>query len=256
LILVFGAGILVGAVIYFSAAGWIPYLDQRIFQPIDANQAQIQELLDKQQALQDEISSIQEALDSGSGTGIEATLGAIGLSMTDLTNDINDLQSAVNTNTYLSGTLIPGMLATQNARQESFSRNLSAIATAQRQNFGFRQELALIRILEVLLQANQYLLHDNYGLAEDNLETARDILNTTSESVTAQQRIVLLEMLTLIEGAITDLPSRPSLAGEKIQLAWQLGINGLPTPDWIGQSGTLTPTPYIDPSITATPTPN
>ena len=77
LILVLVAGCLVGAVIYFAASGWVPYLDQRVFQPIDTNQALVQELKATQNALEIQISSLQTTVDgnqSETESDIAATL--------------------------------------------------------------------------------------------------------------------------------------------------------------------------------------
>ncbi len=62
-------------------------------------------------------------------------------------------------------------------------------------------------------------------------------------------------MLNLVDQAIIDLPAKPALAAEKLELAWQLGINGLPQLDEGGYTGTITPTPYFQTSPTFTPTP-
>ena len=253
LILVLVAGCLVGAVIYFTASGWIPYLDQRIFQPIDTNQALVQELQVTQNALEIEISSLQATVDENQS----GTVSDIATSLDQLSEDVIHMQLEVDNNTYYSGTLAPAMIATVSARQDSNLRNLSALATAQMRDSGNRQELELLRTLELLTWAHQYILHDNYGLAENELEAAREILSFMITRVPPNQRVVVLEMLNLVDQCIADLPSRPAVAAEKLQLAWHMGVTEFPNESSSDQGGTVTLTPYFTPTTsTPTPTPN
>ena len=250
LILVLTAGCLVGAVIYFAASGWVPYLDQRVFQPIDTNQALVQELQATQNALEIQLSSLQATIDeaqSGAGEDIAAALD-------QLSEDIVHMQSEVDNNTYYAGTLAPAMIATVSAGQESNTRNLSALATARMRDSGNRQEIELLRTLEILTWAHQYILHDNYGLAENELGTARDKLSDMITRVPPKQRVVVLEMLNLVDQCITDLPSRPSVAAEKLQLAWYMGTVDFLSEPLYNQEGTVTPTLYITPTPTPVPT--
>ena len=246
LILVFTAGCLVGAVIYFAASGWVPYLDQRVFQPIDTNQAIVQELQATQKALEIEIASLQATVDENQSE----TRSDIEITLDQLSEDVIHMQLEVDNNTYYSGTLAPAMIATVSARQDSNLRNLSALATAQMRDSGNRQELELLRALELLTWAHQYILHDNYGLAENELESAREILSFMITRVPPNQRVVVLEMLNLVDQCIADLPSRPAVAAEKLQIAWHMGVTEFP----YDQGGTVTPTPDIT-LTTSTPTP-
>lgn len=250
LILVFAAGCLVGAVIYFAASGWIPYLDQRVFQPIDKNQALVKELQATQNALKSQLSSLQATIDeahSGAGSEITAALD-------QLSKDVIHLQSEVENNTHYAGTLAPAMIATVSAGQESNTRNLSALATAQMRDSGNRQEIELLRTLEILTWAHQYILHDNYGLAENELGTARDKLSDMITRVPPKQRVIVLEMLNLVDQCIADLPSRPAVAAEKLQLAWYMGTADFPSEPLYNQEGTVTPTLYTTPTPTPAPT--
>lgn len=248
--LVLSAGCLVGAVIYFSASGWIPYLDQRVFQPIDTNQALVQELKATQSALETQISSLQAAVEREQ-SGIE---GEIAAALDQLSEDIDLIRIEVDNNTYYAGTLGPSMLATASARGESNARNLSALATAQMRDSANRQELELLRTLELLTWAHQYILHDNYGLAENELLTARENLSSMITRVPPQQRVIALEMLNLVDQSIADLPSRPGVAAEKLQLAWHMGVADFPNDSLNDRRGTITPTLYITPTTTPYPT--
>lgn len=248
LILVFTTGCLVGAGIYFAASGWIPYLDQRVFQPIDTNQTKVQELQVTQAALEGQISYLQATLDaslSDVGPGVQATLDR-------LSEDLVSMQNQVESNTYYAATYSPALIATLSVRQQSNERFISAIATAQMRDAGNRQDIELLRSLNSMTWAQQYLLHDNYGLAKNELEVARDNLTAMITRIPPQQRVVVFEMLKLIEECISDLPSRPAIAADKLRLAWQMGISEFPDQSIFDQGVTITPTPYLTP----TPTPN
>ncbi len=65
------------------------------------------------------------------------------------------------------------------------------------------------------------------------------------------QQDAISSILDLVEQTIIDLPAKPTLAAEKLELAWQLGITGLPQLGYGEFVGTVTPTPYLTP----TPTP-
>ena len=259
LVLVLVAGTLIGAVVYFAAVGWVPYFDQRIFQPIDNNSENLKELKSTQLVLESQITTLMETLNSFQSQvdqDIQTTLEALNQSLIQLSDDAGSMQSQIDNNTYYGGTLYPAMLATLSAKQESTDRNLSALATAQMRNSGNSQEIDLLRILELFSRANQDLLHDNYGQAEGGLLSAQAILQDLEKNLPASDRVIVIEILDLVDQVIADLPSRPVLAAEKLQLAWQLGITGFPDPVWAVQTGTYTPTPYITPSLTPTPTPN
>ena len=250
LILVFTVGCLVGAVIYFAASGWVPYLDQRVFQPIDTNQALVQELQATQRALEIQLSSLQATID-GAQSGDEADIAA---ALDQLSEDIIQIQSEVDNNTYYAGTVAPALIATISAGQESNTRYLSALATAQMRDSGNRQEIELFRTLEIMTWAHQYILHNNYGLAENELGTARDKLSEMITRVPPKQRVVVLEMLNLVDQCIADLPSKPAVAAEKLQLAWHMGTTDFPSEPLYSQGGTITPTLYITPTSTPAPT--
>ncbi len=252
LILVIGTGCLVGAVIYFAASGWVPYLDQRVFQPIDTNQALVQELRLTQNALELQVSSLQatvEGMESKPGSDIAATLD-------QLSEDFVQMQSEVANNTSYSGTINPAMIATMSARQDSTTRNLSALATAQMRDSGNRQDIELLRTLELLTWAHQYILHNNYGLAENELSTAQEKLSVMITKVPPKQRVVVIEMLSLVDQCLVDLPSRPAVAAEKLQIAWRMGVSEFPNEPLSDQVSTVTPTPNTTPTITPEPTTN
>ncbi len=254
------AAVILGAVTYFSAVGVIPYLDNRVFQPINDNQSKVQELKETQHALEDQILELSETLEFNQtllGEGISAyqsTLDDMQQDIQKLHHEIISVQEAFDYRGHTI-TVYPQMLATLSAKQIANSLHLDILATAQFNASSVNRELDLLRILELLSRANQFLLHSNFGQAEDTLKTAKlDLLNLQERLPDFQQEVIS-NILDLVDQTIIDLPAKPALAAEKLELAWQLGINGLPQLDGEGNTGTITPTPYTQTSPTFTPTP-
>ncbi|MEE9599258.1 MAG: hypothetical protein V3V66_02245, partial [Anaerolineales bacterium] len=248
--------VLLGAVIYFSAVGWIPYLDNRIFQPIDNNLTQLQELVETQSVIEDQIASILATLDTSQSAQEEstslhqATLEALQQDLQQLKDNTDNLFTAVSGNTYMS-TQIQLQMATLTAKQSANDRHISALATVQMSRIGIYEEIELLKVLDLLSRANQFLLHSNYGQAEEILQSALIELTELQERLPGFQQDAISSILDLVEQTIIDLPAKPTLAAEKLELAWQLGITGLPQLGYGEFVGTVTPTPYLTP----TPTP-
>jgi len=254
IILVLITGTVIGGVIYFSAVGWIPYFDQRIFQPIDSHQQEIRRLRATQESLETQIAGLSTAVDAVRSGELQPTQQALTTNLSDLENALDSLETRVDENSYYSATLNPSLLSTAAAKQQSFDRNLSALATAQMEDARKSQEIDLLKVLILLNRTKQYLMDDNFGLAEDTLTTIQEyLLKLGSSPAGLDQRVS--ELLGLINGASADLPYRPEIAADKLELAWELTLTGLLNP---AGRGTVTPTPFSPnpQDITPTPTPN
>ncbi|HDN04522.1 MAG TPA: hypothetical protein ENF27_01125 [Chloroflexi bacterium] len=243
--LVLLTGGVIGAVVYFSAVGWVPYLEQRIFQPISRNRDQLQEVAATQQALEDQLTALKE--------NQEEVLLSSDQYLTSVEREIDRLESEIETVAAHSFTQVPALLATLSANQQASEIQLSALATAQMEypDDGFESEFVII--LALLSRANQFLLHDNYGLAEDQLAAAQQILLEMEEQLDDWQREQALELINMIEGVRTDLPGQPALASGKLELSWQLALLGFQAHPDTDLQGTSMPTQGE--SSTPTPTP-
>jgi len=247
--LVLLVGGVIGAVVYFSAVGWVPYLEQKLFKPIENNQDQIEGLVATQQALESQVAFLLEDLRENQALNNQ-DLETV---FSTAEGEIDQLRGAVETVNAYSLTQVPVILATLTAVQQANEYHISALATAQGEYLRNGFEIEQAKIIALLSRANQFLLHANYGLAEDQLVAALQILLDIDEDLDSWQRIQALELTSAIEGAIEDLPSQPVLAGSKLEIAWQLallGFRALPTQDL-----TATPSPTGQESITPTPTP-
>jgi hypothetical protein len=244
LILTAFTGITIGVFIYYSAAGLVPYLDQRVFQPIDKNQSVILEVQATQLSLENQIRILQD-----NNLSHQATLEQFEMAITQLDEDDLSLMATVEMS-VLFMLQHTQSIATLDAKLGSTNRNLSALATAQMRSGYFQQGLSLLKILDILTLANQYLLHANFGQAENQLILAKTELETLYIQTPAYQQTFIHDILSLVNNTIEDLPEDYSLAEDKIQLAMQMALQGFPELD---SSVTLTATPYITPTLTPTP---
>jgi cell division septum initiation protein DivIVA len=195
--------------------------------------------LDTSQSAQEEDTSLQQI-----------TLEALQQDIQQLKNNTDNLLSAVSGNTHMA-TQIQLQMATLSAEQSANERHISALATAQMNSIGIFDEIELLKVLDLLSRANQFLLHSNYGQAKQILQSALIELTELQERLPGFQQEAISSILDLVEQTIIDLPTKPTLAAEKLELAWQLGITGLPKLGYGEFVGTVTPTPYLTP----TPTP-
>ncbi len=243
LILVLITGIIIGLVIYFSALGWIPYIEQRVFEPIENNQTELNYLKATQQSLEEQIINLQST-----NLTQQSTLESLNSDL-NLNTDFRSLRATVEMGVQLVSEQNI-LLATLDARQGSADNNLSALATAQINRLDLEYDLGLLKILDSLILTNQYLAHANLGEAEDQLELVKVELESLYTKAQVSQQAVLSNLLDLVTETIEDLPGNPSLAENKVELAILTALQGFPDPS---QDLTLTPTPYSTPTGTSTP---
>jgi len=246
ILLVLLSGVVIGAVVYFSAVGWVPYLEQRLFEPIDNNHALIQDIAATQQALASQLAELTETQPGKPTPNAEEFEDSLAAAREEL----DEVRSALSTLSAFSLTQVPALLETITIDQQANETHISALATAQMSYRGSEFESELLRIIALFSRANQYFLHDNYGLAEDQLLAAQQILVETEQSLANTQREQALELINLIEGVITDLPDQPETAGLKLELAWQLALESFEAQSSHNPPGTPPPTP----EFTRTPT--
>ena len=132
-----------------------------------------------------------------------------------------------------------------------------------------RNELQLVKAMELLTRARMLLDTNNLGLAQEDLQSASDLLNELQARLPDDQKTNLSEIIERLNTASGNLPNRPILASDDLEIAWQLLLTGLPeqnqtataevsgTPDV--SSALTTPSPEstgaATPEVTLTPTP-
>lgn len=243
LILVLVTGIMIGLVIFFSFAGTIPYLDQRVFDPLKNNQSDINNLKATQQSLANQLANLQNI-----NTIQQSTLETMNTDLL-LNTDFMSLRETVENSAELVSEQIL-QIATLDARIESNNDNLSALATAQIKRSDLQQDLSLLKIIDLLLLTNQYLAHANFGQAEDQLDQVKVELESLFSKSPAFQQTFISNLLKLVNETIEDLPENFSLAENKINLAIAMALQGFPEQT---QYLSLTATPDLTPTNPSNP---
>ena len=251
--------VLLGAGVYYGALGVIPTLDLKLLQPKTESLTRIN-VRETQEAGESQITRLEKTLVHNQTLlaneiySYQSTLVFMEEELQRLNTASSSAQSTLDASSSII-TLYPQILSTLQANQSSNTRLLETLASAQISSNWIRQEIELLKILDLLSHANQFLLHANFGLAEETLTIAKNDLLFLREDIPSFQQEVISEMLDLVDQVIIDLPAKPALAAEKLELAWQLGITGLPQFQLGDSANPPTPTSSEAENLTLTPTP-
>jgi len=113
-----------------------------------------------------------------------------------------------------------------------------------------RRELRLVMAMELLTRSRLFLAQDNLGLARNDIQAARNLLADLQRRVPAHQVNALGAILDSLDAALENLPTRPILAAENLEIAWRLLLQGLPGEQLLptaSQAEGATPTPTRSP---------
>ena len=160
-----------------------------------------------------------------------------------LQDDLNDLEGVVS----YEATQVMGLIATQQAQDAP----LNVV----------RQELKQVKAMELLSRSRLYLMQNNYGSAKDDIENASTVLLALKDEVPDYQQATVEEWIARLELAADNLPDKPALASDDLEIAWRLLVEGLPqkspepTLSGTGAPFIVTATPLAGSSLTATATP-
>ncbi len=122
--------------------------------------------------------------------------------------------------------------------------------------FTLRNELELLKAMELITRARVSIGQNNIGLAQDDLRAARELLTALGAEVLEYQATALADIILRLEMAEQNLVEAPDLVDQDLEVAWQLLLPGLPSHD---SADDVTPTPTVTPTLEseaeATPTP-
>ncbi|OGO28054.1 MAG: hypothetical protein A2Z16_04150 [Chloroflexi bacterium RBG_16_54_18] len=263
---------LLGAGVYFG----IPALYRRYVQPVERDLARLNDfqarqeqadlrfsrrLDDLQQRLEeielhndtqkqslDELQTRIEGMESdrqfGAQTGESAQSTAIArlddmeTSLAEVSANLEQMQAEI---AALSQTLAK----TSAQVQELSSQTESGAAPLK----ALRNDLQLVKAMEHLTRSRLFLAQNNLGLVEQDVQDARLLLTDLQGEVPAYQIDALARVIARLDAALSSLPSRPLLAAEDLEVAWQLLQGGLPV------EPTTQPT-SAPASLPGTPTPS
>jgi septal ring factor EnvC (AmiA/AmiB activator) len=193
-----------------AIVGW-PYVNDRVIQPISSNTTSVDALrqqLDTANSqiaqLQSEVGSITEA-DAGLPdrlTAIESRLEALGADDAAVATAVDALVARLDgADEYIAGHT--ERLAALDAAQASVGAQLTS-------------ELGVLRAMELMSRGRLFLYQANYGLAEQDIAAARAVLAGLESSEAGLAAIQRLDL------AVANLPARPVLASDDLDIAWSL----------------------------------
>ena len=134
---------------------------------------------------------------------------------------------------------------------------LNALLEARDTVDTLRQDLTLLKVMELITRARVSIGQENTGLAKDDLQAAQDLLTDLRSEVTAEQASYLDDISQRLSLASKNLTESQNLVDADLEVAWQLLLQGLPDTSPAGEEAEQTPTPESETSGDAedTPTP-
>jgi len=195
--------------------------------------------------LQTRMDDLERSAQFGAQTGesAQARLDGMEASLAEVSGDLEELQAEVST-------LSQALKKTDAKVQELSSRAESDTTPLE----SLRIDLQLVKAMEHLTRSRLFLVQNNLGLAELEVRDARRLLTDLQGDVPAHQIDTLARIIVRLDAALSSLPSRPSLAAEDLEVAWQLLKGGLPEEASALPTPTPTPAPLPgSPAPSATP---
>ncbi len=131
---------------------------------------------------------------------------------------------------------------------ERLSERLTALETAQANSATTqetRDQLGLLRAMQLVLRSEFYLAQSNFGLAAQDAQSAQGLLQDLSNTLPTAQAAQAKEAAAYLKSAAADLPDHPVTANAKLETAWQVLLGYSPT-------AALTPTPTPPADLTGT----
>lgn len=131
---------------------------------------------------------------------------------------------------------------------QSELEKLTAQLEAQAEIGTLRQELELLKVMELVTRARVSIGQENIGLAKDDLQAAQDLLASLSSELPAYQAQYLSDIAQRLALAFENLDRATNLVDEDLEVAWQLLLQKLPEePPGSDQPEGVEPTPTPQP---------
>ena len=243
---------MIGAAIYFG----IPYLYKKLILPVEENTARLEKIEDEQlseiKQLDEEISNMRsrmntlESKQTESAQNLVEMQGEIETLQKDLEDAINAHGKTLKALDKLEDSL-DTLFENADAYKDLLVENSSAINDMQRQ-------ISFSRSIELLSRAQLYLSQSNYGLAEQDIDNTINLLLALKTEITEENATALENVIEKLKLAEENLPDTPIIAGDSLNIAWQLLVNDMPDlPELPSAEETETPTPEAEATPTESP---
>lgn len=281
-VVIIGAGL--GFAVYYAAVFGVNWFNTRLLEPIRDNtqrvsnleayrdndlanldnrlnflQKQVDDLIIRGDTQRENLDSLSRRVDMAE-VNVETALSQVESAQTELDSIAKE-----------TGVLSPRLeaLAEKLAGVEKASETLQTVMsgletdladlTAQVEDDSpltvLRYDIMMLKAMESLTRARLFLSQDNIGLASEEIIAARDRLLILQGMVPDDQKEAVQAMLERLTLARANLTSRPTVALEDLEVAWQLLMLGLPvTGSTVTGTVTISPTLEISPTGVLTPT--
>jgi chaperonin cofactor prefoldin len=260
LLLTVVVGVVLGGAIYFGARS---FYRQAVTIPAEASLLRM-----------DDMTAEQARVATQSAAGIDdlrLRIEKLEKARQDDAEEISSLQAEV-----LTLNQKVEQVQTAAASLDEIQNNLSAVATQSMKNgmdlneflssanspvSELRQEIQLLRAMELLNRCRLYLSQNNYGLAAQDANLVRQIFLEMKAEADADAVVLIDTWIARLDMALVNLTVAPVVAGEDLEMVWRMVLVGLPrqAATAAGQDGspvsatlqstmTLTPTPGKSPT--------
>ncbi len=255
LVLTIIVGVVLGGAVYFGA---VSFYRQAVTIPAEASLLRM-----------DDLTEDQSRIATQSAAGIEdmrQRIEKLEKARQDDAEDISSLQAEVLTlNQKLD------QVQTAAASLDDIQKNLSAVATQSMKNgmdlneylssanspvAELRQEIQLLRAMELLNRCRLYLSQNNYGLAAQDADLVRQIFLEMKAEADPENEALIDTWIARIDMAIANISIAPVVAGEDLEMVWRMVLIGLPrqSAPSTGQGGSpVSATPRATATVTPTP---
>ena len=274
ILLILSLAVLLGAGIYYG----VPALYRRYVQPVENNLTRLNDAQSRQEQSNQQIKQRLDELGQRV-EGLELQNDSHKQTLNEVQARLDEMESAQQAGGGTQATAIAqqadleATLAAMGANLEQLQSEIAAVNQAMGQTSlqvqelvdsaevgkdplqALHNELQLVKAMELLTRSRVYLVEDNLGLAKQDVSAARLLLAKMGGDVPSYQVKPLAAIIARLDAALSNLPSRPVLAAEDLEVAWQLLRDGLP-----GQA-TPQPTPTAEAgtpaasTVIGTPTP-
>ncbi len=226
--------VLVAAYIF----GW-PIVYAKYVLPVQNNTARMAVLETNQQAGQDQLFALQTQLPglAASQSDQSAVVTAQAARLDTLEKSLKEQFQALTvsqTEQAAGLTALAPRLSTLESFTKEYSQALAALQSTQtslqsgdeRGVNEMKQQVTLLKSMELLSRARLFLYQSNFGLARQDVQSARDLLGSAQTQPGDSLDKSLAEVLQHLDLALSRLPDFPIAASDDLDIAWQILLGG------------------------------
>jgi uncharacterized phage infection (PIP) family protein YhgE len=245
----------------------IPWLYRMYIQPVQENTSRLEDFQTDYQQDKDlfteRLNSMQSRLED-----LELQSDNVKLDLADIQTQLANIEDALEDhNSALAGMAeLSAALEERGAALESLANALDELSRSVEANAeeiqslvnqpgeqdevlaALRQELGLLKVMDLIARARLFLTQNNLGLAEGDVRTAQNLLSELRSQGPAEGAEALTEILLRLDLVVEELPEAPDLAADDLEAAWglmlrELSVEPALTAEPVDEGLPLTPTP-------------